>query len=423
MQLEKYITAALQTQNRISVEGLGTFEVKHQSAQMSYNAQGEPVLVPPGKTLAFHDNFLALNDRSLVDEVCKDLFLSDLEAQGQISTAVSILKNDLNNTSEVALPAFGSFFLKNDLLGFVPAADNELLVASTGLGALQMKPLGASPAQPSAPAQPFAPAQTVSPAQPSAPAQTTSADEPFSQLASETAQPFAPAQTTAAYEPFSSLAPEVEAHQTSSTPEPVAFNPNLYEEKEAKPSFNWSPILRIATFIIPVLLLAFLVYTKKISLPFLNKPNTYTKPIMDSASIVSADTLHPEEQIAAQIDTIASPKPTQKTAEIKENPTNKTAETKQTPTEKTDDTNTPTAANAANKNLPYHIVVGAFEETSMANKLINKLKNQGYNAQIVGKNTYGWSQVAAASYTSKQAATNALAQLKSTYADAWIKRQ
>ena len=73
MQLEKYITAALQTQNRISVEGLGTFEVKHQSAQMSYNAQGEPVLVPPGKTVAFHDNFLALNDRSLVDEVCKEI--------------------------------------------------------------------------------------------------------------------------------------------------------------------------------------------------------------------------------------------------------------------------------------------------------------------------------------------------------------
>lgn len=56
----------------------------------------------------------------------------------------------------------------------------------------------------------------------------------------------------------------------------------------------------------------------------------------------------------------------------------------------------------------YHIIAGAFKDEENAIKKVNILNNKGYNANIIGLNKWGLTQVSYASYNSKRDAINKL---------------
>ncbi len=60
----------------------------------------------------------------------------------------------------------------------------------------------------------------------------------------------------------------------------------------------------------------------------------------------------------------------------------------------------------------YHIVAGAFRIASNADKKVQKLKGQGFDAHLIGVNKYGLHQVAYQSYTDRVEALQALRRIK-----------
>lgn len=56
----------------------------------------------------------------------------------------------------------------------------------------------------------------------------------------------------------------------------------------------------------------------------------------------------------------------------------------------------------------YHIIAGAFKDVDNAAKKVNFLVNKGYNAQIIGLNKWGLTQVSYASFNNRKEAINTL---------------
>ncbi|MDG1805131.1 SPOR domain-containing protein [Flavicella sp.] len=75
------------------------------------------------------------------------------------------------------------------------------------------------------------------------------------------------------------------------------------------------------------------------------------------------------------------------------------------------------------KELPkkFHLIAGAFSEKANALKKVNQLKKKGFNAQIVGVNKWGLTQVSFESYTTRKEAKEHLKIIKKNIAkDAWL---
>ena len=68
----------------------------------------------------------------------------------------------------------------------------------------------------------------------------------------------------------------------------------------------------------------------------------------------------------------------------------------------------------------YSVVVGSFGLLSNAEGLQQRLKDAGYNAQIVKNNDRNMYRVVATTYASKGDAVASRDQLRSTYPDAWL---
>lgn len=69
----------------------------------------------------------------------------------------------------------------------------------------------------------------------------------------------------------------------------------------------------------------------------------------------------------------------------------------------------------------YHIIAGAFREVENANKKVKQLVSKGFNAQILGVNKWGLTQVSYASFNSKMEARKKLKTIKNTVSsDAWL---
>lgn len=69
----------------------------------------------------------------------------------------------------------------------------------------------------------------------------------------------------------------------------------------------------------------------------------------------------------------------------------------------------------------YHVVAGAFQFPENAKKKVNQLKKLGYNASILGVNKWGLTEVAYASYSDRNDATNNLYKIQDTVSkDAWL---
>ena len=69
----------------------------------------------------------------------------------------------------------------------------------------------------------------------------------------------------------------------------------------------------------------------------------------------------------------------------------------------------------------YHIIAGAFRVAENAVKKVNQLKAKGYDAHVVGVNKWNLTQVAFASYATKQEAQKNLNIIKASIAkDAWL---
>ncbi|MEN8857107.1 MAG: SPOR domain-containing protein [Flavobacteriaceae bacterium] len=70
---------------------------------------------------------------------------------------------------------------------------------------------------------------------------------------------------------------------------------------------------------------------------------------------------------------------------------------------------------------PYHVIAGAFQFTENAEKKVNQLKAKGFKAIILGKNKWGLTQVAYASFYKKTDAFKSLASVRKTDSrDAWL---
>ncbi len=69
----------------------------------------------------------------------------------------------------------------------------------------------------------------------------------------------------------------------------------------------------------------------------------------------------------------------------------------------------------------YHIIAGAFRSEVNANKKVNQLLSQGFNAKIIGTNKWNLTQVAFTSFSDLETANTELATIKNTIAsDAWL---
>ena len=69
----------------------------------------------------------------------------------------------------------------------------------------------------------------------------------------------------------------------------------------------------------------------------------------------------------------------------------------------------------------YHLIAGAFELEKNADKKIKQLHKKGFDARIIGVNTWGLTQVAFESYAEKDEAINALRKIKNSgFSDAWL---
>lgn len=69
----------------------------------------------------------------------------------------------------------------------------------------------------------------------------------------------------------------------------------------------------------------------------------------------------------------------------------------------------------------YHIVAGAFREVANADKKVAELISKGFDAQILGVNKWGLTQVSYASFNSKRDAINKLRVIKKQESsDAWL---
>ncbi|WP_218598100.1 SPOR domain-containing protein [Polaribacter sp. NJDZ03] len=70
---------------------------------------------------------------------------------------------------------------------------------------------------------------------------------------------------------------------------------------------------------------------------------------------------------------------------------------------------------------PFHIIAGAFQFAENAEKRVEELKAKGFDAQIIGVNKWGLTQVTFNSYTNRNEATNNLYRIQKTVSkDAWL---
>jgi hypothetical protein len=77
--------------------------------------------------------------------------------------------------------------------------------------------------------------------------------------------------------------------------------------------------------------------------------------------------------------------------------------------------------NVAKEFQNYHIIAGAFRDPLNANKKLEQLLNQGFNARILGVNKWNLTTVAYESFSSKNDAINKLNSIKKTVSkDAWL---
>jgi len=77
--------------------------------------------------------------------------------------------------------------------------------------------------------------------------------------------------------------------------------------------------------------------------------------------------------------------------------------------------------NVAKEIKNYHIIAGAFREPLNADKKLEQLLNQGFNARILGVNKWNLTQVSYGSFNSKNDAINKLNLIKRTESkDAWL---
>ena len=77
--------------------------------------------------------------------------------------------------------------------------------------------------------------------------------------------------------------------------------------------------------------------------------------------------------------------------------------------------------NVAKEIKNYHIIAGAFRNPLNADKKLEKLLNQGFNARILGVNKWNLTQVSYGSFSSKNDAINKLNAIKRTESkDAWL---
>lgn len=75
------------------------------------------------------------------------------------------------------------------------------------------------------------------------------------------------------------------------------------------------------------------------------------------------------------------------------------------------------------KELPkkFHLIAGAFGEKANAHKKVAQLKRKGFNAEIIGVNKWGLTQVSFESYTTRKEAVAHLQIIKKSIAkDAWL---
>ena len=69
----------------------------------------------------------------------------------------------------------------------------------------------------------------------------------------------------------------------------------------------------------------------------------------------------------------------------------------------------------------FHIIAGAFQDIQNAENKLAELQEKGYDASIIGKNKFGLTQVAFASYTTRAEARKALETIKEMVSeDAWL---
>lgn len=70
---------------------------------------------------------------------------------------------------------------------------------------------------------------------------------------------------------------------------------------------------------------------------------------------------------------------------------------------------------------PYHIVAGAFQIAENADKKVSELKELGFDAQIIGLNKWGLTEVSFSSFVDRNEAINNLYKIQKTISkDAWL---
>lgn len=137
MELSGIIAKLLETNNFVSLPGIGSFVQTYQSAKLSDDGK---TFLPPGQFVSF-DTTRTFNDEAI------ERFLSEFEAKSpseakEITQAlVKNIRAKLDSSAEVVFSGIGSLKMAGGAISFTPCSGDELISSTFGLKSIAVTPI------------------------------------------------------------------------------------------------------------------------------------------------------------------------------------------------------------------------------------------------------------------------------------------
>lgn len=373
--LSKYIKNLLDVNSRVIVPDLGAFMLKGDAA----------------KTVYFNE-FLRFNDGLLVDYIAEQEQIDKIEAAKKVKTFVDAINKQLSNNKAVTIEGVGSLYL--DI--------NEKI---------QLKVLDEVSPQPSK--------------QLEAERETTPREILFEL---EKSEPVSAAEPKAEPAQAPEVKKEPKPQAAKATKQPSKENRVVSEEPKKEPviqkaeSIEESPSTTkrmIFVGIFGLVMIAIIVYFAFFRTPA--KDNNVNQNII-IGSTSKKDSLKPAQKdsaskpATAKAESKPQPKEQAKPKEaVKKQPEPKVAESKPKATEpKVAPKETPKASAPKNNGDAFYVIAGTFSVESNADRLVKKLKEEGYAPAKIKNEAKNLFYVSYSSFGSKDAAHQEMKKLKTS---------
>ncbi|MEM7102705.1 MAG: SPOR domain-containing protein [Bacteroidota bacterium] len=137
IQVGKYISELLFEHDCVIIPGLGGFIANYQEATVDH---GQGDIIPPSKSISFNAD-LQINDGLLINHITRKNHITYAEARNAVEEYTKKCKLTLENGEILALPSVGKLYKDiEDKLRFIPDSTN-FLMDSFGLPKVQFYPI------------------------------------------------------------------------------------------------------------------------------------------------------------------------------------------------------------------------------------------------------------------------------------------